>query len=160
MLPTALCIPVRKGPPNQASLMGLKKFPWARPFTDPGIFFKGGPGPMVRKQTGRFFVFFLVLNLFNSLQGGSNGFITEKTILFQHFPGGSNFFPGGGGGGWGSKCYFFIETHRTCDFPIPLWIRTWRHPSSSAYTGRQVVVVQSRKSILNPNMIEKLFNGT
>ena len=52
---------------------------------DPGIFVKGGPGPMARKQHGqRFFsVFFLVLNLFYSLQEGSNGFITEKTILFQ-----------------------------------------------------------------------------
>ena len=31
----------------------------------------------------------------------------------QHFPGGSNFFQGGGG----STCLFPIETHITCDFP-------------------------------------------
>ena len=30
----------------------------------------------------------------------------------QHFPGGSNFFQGGG-----SNCLFPIETHITCDFP-------------------------------------------
>ena len=30
-----------------------------------------------------FFCFLLVLNLFYSLQRGSNGFITEKTILFK-----------------------------------------------------------------------------
>ena len=39
---------------------------------------------MVRKQSGRvFWGVFLVLNLFYSLQRWSNGFITEKTILFQ-----------------------------------------------------------------------------
>ena len=44
----------------------------------------GGSGPMVRKQSGCvFWVFFSVLNLFYSLQRWSNGFITEKTILFQ-----------------------------------------------------------------------------
>ena len=45
----------------------------------------GGPGPMARKQSRQpfFFSFFLVLNKFYSLQRGSNGFITEKTILFQ-----------------------------------------------------------------------------
>ena len=31
----------------------------------------------------------------------------------RHFPGGSNFFQGGGG----SNCLFPIETHITCDFP-------------------------------------------
>ena len=47
-------------------------------------------------------VFILVLNLFYSLQSGSSGFITEKTLLFQdlegvyHFPGGGvQLFPGG-----------------------------------------------------------------
>ena len=64
---------------------------------------------------------FLVINLFYSLQSGSNGFITEGRR-------GSNFFQGVGV----SK-----ETHIICDFPerrgggggpdplIPLWIRTW-----------------------------------
>ena len=47
---------------------------------DPGIFLSGGGGAS------------RLLNLFYSLQRGSNGFIT-------HFPGGSNFFQGGG-----SKC--------------------------------------------------------
>ena len=35
-----------------------------------------------------FFFFFLVLNLLYSLQRGSNGFNTEKTILFQRSRGG------------------------------------------------------------------------
>ena len=47
-----------------------------------------------------------------ALQRGTNGFITEKTILFQGSRGGRTFsrgvklFPGGGGGGGGSKCLF------------------------------------------------------
>ena len=48
----------------------------------------GGPGPTARKQPGQLF---LVINLFYCLQRGSNGFITEKTILFQGF----NIFQGG-----------------------------------------------------------------
>ena len=78
----------------------------------------GGRGPTARKQSGQWF--FLVINLFYSLQSGSNGFITEGRR-------GSNFFQGVGV----SK-----ETHITCDFPgggggggpdplTPLWIRTW-----------------------------------
>ena len=50
------------------------------------------------------FLVFLVLNLFYSLQRESNGFITEKTILFQGSRRGLTFsgegfklFPGGGG---------------------------------------------------------------
>ena len=48
-----------------------------------------------------------LLNLFYSLQRGSNAFIT-------HFPGGSSFFQGGGG-----PMLISIETHITisCDFP-------------------------------------------
>ena len=74
----------------------------------------GGRGTTVRKQSGQCF---LVINLFYSLQSGSNGFITEGRR-------GSNFFQGVGV----SK-----ETHITCDFPggggggvrtpNPLWIR-------------------------------------
>ena len=80
----------------------------------------GGPGPMARKQSGQRFVFvFLVLNLFYSLQRGSNGFITEKTIPFYRsrggpiFSRGSNFFQGGGG----VQMLISIDTHITCDFP-------------------------------------------
>ena len=51
---------------------------------------------------------------------GSNGFITEKTILFQGSRGGSNIFEGGrllsGGGGGESKIPISIEPHITCDF--------------------------------------------
>ena len=61
--------------------------------------------------------FFLILSLIYSFQRESNGFIIEKTLLFQGssgvqhfsggggsniFQGGSNFFPGGGGSK--SKC--------------------------------------------------------
>ena len=51
--------------------------------------------------------FFFVPNLFYNLKRGSNGLMTEKTILFQGSRGGLTFsrgggvqlFPGGGGGG-------------------------------------------------------------
>ena len=46
-------------------------------------------------------MFFLVINLFYSLQSGSNGFITEGRR-------GSNFFQSVG---------VSIQTHITCDFP-------------------------------------------
>ena len=59
----------------------------------------GGRGSTARKQSGQ--CFFLVINLFYSLQSGSNGFITEGRR-------GSNFFQGVG---------VSIETHITCDFP-------------------------------------------
>ena len=71
-----------------------------------------------------------VLNLFYSLQRGSSGFITEKTILFQGSRGGSTFsravqlFP------VGVQMLISIETHNTCDLPggsgspTPLSIRT------------------------------------
>ena len=55
----------------------------------------GVPGPTARKQPGQLF-FILVLNLFYSLQMGSNGFTTEKTLLFQGSRGGPTFFQGGG----------------------------------------------------------------
>ena len=58
----------------------------------------GGRGPTARKQSGQCF---LVINLFYSLQSGSNGFITEGRR-------GSEFFQGVGV----SK-----ETHIACDFP-------------------------------------------
>ena len=63
----------------------------------------GGPGLTARKQPGQrcFFFFFLVLNLLYSLQRGSNGFISEKTILFQGSGRGPIFSKGGGGGGGG-----------------------------------------------------------
>ena len=58
----------------------------------------GGPGQMARKQPGQRFFFILVLNLFYSLQRGSNGLFTEKTLLFQGSRGGPTFFGGGGVG--------------------------------------------------------------
>ena len=48
---------------------------------------------MARKQSGHFLRAQLVL------QRGSNGFITEKNILFQGSRGGPTFSRGGGGGG-------------------------------------------------------------
>ena len=76
----------------------------------------GGGGVEARRPEDSLDNVFLVINLFYSLQSGSNGFITEGRR-------GSNFFQGVGV----SK-----ETHITCDFPeggpdplIPLWIRTW-----------------------------------
>ena len=61
---------------------------------DPGIFVRGGGGVSRKQHVQRFF--FLALNLFYNLQRGSNGFITEKTILFQGSRGGPTFSRGGG----------------------------------------------------------------
>ena len=78
----------------------------------------GGDRVKARRPENSLDNVFLVINLFYSLQSGSNGFITEGRR-------GSNFFQGVG---------VSIETHITCDFPegwggpdplIPLWIRTW-----------------------------------
>ena len=77
----------------------------------------GGGGVEARRPENSLDNVFLVINLFYSLQSGSNGFITEGRR-------GSNFFQGVG---------VSIETHITCDLPegggldplIPLWIRTW-----------------------------------
>ena len=59
------------------------------------------------------FGFLLVLNLFYSLQRGSNDFITEKAILFKGSRG-PTFL---GGGGSRVQVLISIETHITCDFP-------------------------------------------
>ena len=48
---------------------------------------------------------------------GSNGFITEKTTLFQGSRGGSNIFQWRGGGGVGVQILISIEPHITCDPP-------------------------------------------
>ena len=76
----------------------------------------GGGGSRPAGQITVWTMFFLVINLFYSLQSGSNGFITEGRR-------GSNFFQGVG---------MSKETDITCDFPggcpdplTPLWIRTW-----------------------------------
>ena len=75
----------------------------------------GGGGSRPDGQKTVWTMFFLVINLFYSLQSGPNGFITEGRR-------GSNFFQWVGV----SK-----ETDITCDFPggpdplTPLWIRTW-----------------------------------
>ena len=61
----------------------------------------GGGGVEARRPENSMDNVFLVINLFYSLQSGSNGFITEGRR-------GSNFFQGVGV----SK-----ETHITCDFP-------------------------------------------
>ena len=91
---------------------------------DPGIF-SGvrGPGLMARKQFGCFFwVFFSVLNLFYSLQKGSNFTVyrrepmvlLQRKLYFSKDPEGSQHFPGGWGG---VQMLISIETHITCDFP-------------------------------------------
>ena len=107
------------------------------------FYFRGGGESRPQGQkivwTMFFLCFVLVLNLFYSLQRGSNGFVTEKTILFQGSRRGPTFSRGGGGGGRGLQLFsrgggvqmlISTETHITCDFqgfrtPYPLlWIRT------------------------------------
>ena len=75
---------------------------------DPGFFFRRGPEAR-QPENSLDNAFFLVLNLFYSLQRGSNGFITEKTILFQGSRGGQTFSRARGSafsrvGVGGSKC--------------------------------------------------------
>ena len=77
----------------------------------------GGGGVEARRPENSLDNVFSVINLFYSLQSGSNGFIKEGRR-------GSNFFQGVG---------VFKETHITCDFPggggsgppNPHWIHTW-----------------------------------
>ena len=78
----------------------------------------GGPGPTAGKHSGqRFFLvlFFYSPELILQLTEGSNGFITEKTILFKGSRGGPEFSRGRG-----SNFFLMLiskETHITCDFP-------------------------------------------
>ena len=112
-----------------------------------------------RKQPGRrfFFLFLSVLNLFYSLQSGSNGFITEKTILFKGSRG-SNFSRGGGG----VQVLISIETHITCDFPgggggphrritLPHYICKLRGRVKSGKFGHylQIVLIQMRRLLMS-----------
>ena len=59
-------------------------------------FFRGGGGSSQARwpenSPNNVLFCFLVLNLYYSLQRGSNGFITEKTILFSRIQRGSNLF--------------------------------------------------------------------
>ena len=99
-----------------ASTQTNKEICTRRTCEDPGIFCRGGGGGGVGAGASR------LLNLFYSLQRGSNGFIT-------HFPGASNFFQEGGG----VQMLISIETHITitCDFPGGVWIPY--SPSGSAH---------------------------
>ena len=81
-------------------------------------FFRGGGGadPTARKQS-RQRLFLYVLNLFYSLQRGSNGFITEKTILFHGSRGGPTFSRGFNSFKGVVQMFISIETHS----PDPLF---------------------------------------
>ena len=82
-------------------------------------------------------LFVVLVNLFYSLQRGSNVFITEKKQYFskdsegaQHFPEGPNLFQGGG---MGAQMLISIETHITCDSPggpYPYPLSGSAHPCS------------------------------
>ena len=67
-------------------------------------------GVQVRRPENSLDNVFLVLNLFYSLQRGSNSFITEKTIIFQ---GGGPTFTGGPTFSRGVQMLISIETHIT-----------------------------------------------
>ena len=80
-------------------------------------FFRGGPGPTARKQSGRCFFDFLVLLILQFTEGVQWFYYSEKDTfpriqrgsnIFQG-GGGSNFFQGGGGGG--VQMLNSIETH-------------------------------------------------
>ena len=83
-------------------------------------FFSGGGGSRPDGQETvwtTFFFFFLVLSLFRSLQRGSNGFFTEKTILYQGSRGGPTFSRGVQLFSRGVQMLISIETHITYDIP-------------------------------------------
>ena len=90
---------------------------------DSGIFVGGGGGGGSRSIIFFFSPQFILQYFKENLRKLSFFKVPEGV---QHFPGGSNFFQGGGG----SNCLFPIETHITCEFPggsgplSPLWIRT------------------------------------
>ena len=97
----------------------------------------GGGGGVEARRPENDLVFFLVLNLFYSLQRGSNDFITEGGPAFSKR--GYNFFRcvcvcvcGGGGGGGGVQMLISIENHIICDFPGGGGVRTPYPPSGSA----------------------------
>ena len=75
------------------------------------------------RESRNFCQFYLVLSLFYRLKRGSNGLITEKTILILYKGSrGGPLFSGGGGGvsncTRGVQMLISIETHiRTCYFP-------------------------------------------
>ena len=87
----------------------------------------GGPGQSDKKALTRFFFGpQLILQKSNGqFQRNLSFFKVPEGV--QHFPGGSNFFQGGGGE---SNCEFPIETHIACDFPGG--VRTPCPPSESA----------------------------
>ena len=95
------------------------------------IFTRGSRPDVQKTVSTTFFFFCFVLNLFYSLQRGSNGFITEKTILFQGSRGGPTFSRGVQLLPGGIQMLISIETYITCDFPGGRGVRTPCPPSGS-----------------------------
>ena len=113
-------------------------------------FFQGGwgAGQTARKQSGQC-CFFLVLNLSYSLQRGSNGFITEKTLLYQGSRGGPTFSRG-------VQMLVSKETHITCNFPGgsgPLSPPPPPPPSGSTHEGKVREFWSLSVVILNPGLL-------
>ena len=88
---------------------------WVKSMCGSRNFRQGGVQVRLTKKALTFFFFFgpqLILQKSNGqFQRNLSFFKVPEGV--QHFPGGSNFFQGGGG----SNCLFPIETHITCDFP-------------------------------------------
>ena len=86
-------------------------------------FFQGGGGLQARQPENSLDkVVFFCPQLILQFTEGIQGFITEKTILYQGSRGGPTFSRGGGGvqlfpgGGGGVQMLISVETHITCDF--------------------------------------------
>ena len=92
-----------------------KKIEYPLGCADPGFFFQEGGGVQVRRPENSLDNFFFYPSTyFTVYRGGSNVFITEKTILFQESRGGPTFLIGRG-----SNFFFLLiskETPKTCDF--------------------------------------------
>ena len=104
-----------------------------KPYVDPGIFVRGVQSRRLDNSLDNvfFIVIFSLQNLFYCLlQGEPNGFIKEKSLLFEG-PTFSRCVCVWGGEGGGVQILISIEIHITCDLPggpdplsHSLWIRT------------------------------------
>ena len=73
---------------------------------DPGIFVKGGPGPMARKQPGQRFFLFFSPHLILQFTGEVQWFYYRENYTFPRIQRGGGSPASSGGGGGGSKCLF------------------------------------------------------
>ena len=82
--------------------------------SDPGFFSGGVQARLPEDSLDNVVCLFLSSTFFYSLQRGSNGFITENTILFQGSSGGTTLYRGFQLFPGGVQMLIYIETLLTC----------------------------------------------